>query len=97
VPKIALPKFWLANILVELFLAHRWVNISWKNKLNLIVEHWQAKKLITIQIRTNLLVMIKKLEGYALVAIQTGPYSISHLFRTTVVEPSSLFFSSKPV
>jgi hypothetical protein len=61
------------------------------------MEYWQAKKLATIQTRTNLLVMIKKLVGYALVAIQTGPYSVSHLFRTTVVEPSSLFFSCKPV
>jgi hypothetical protein len=27
-PKIALPKFWLANILVELFLAHKLANIG---------------------------------------------------------------------
>jgi hypothetical protein len=61
VPKIALPKFWLANILVELFLAHKLVNIGYKNELDLVVEHWQAKKLATIQTRTNLLVMTKKI------------------------------------
>jgi hypothetical protein len=61
VPKIALPKFWLANILVELFLAHKLANIGYKNELDLVVEHWQAKKLATIQTRTNLLVMTKKI------------------------------------
>jgi hypothetical protein len=44
-PKIALPKFWLANFLVELFLAHKLVNIGYKNKLDLVMEHWQAKKI----------------------------------------------------
>jgi hypothetical protein len=28
VPNIALPKFWLANILVDLFLAHKLANIG---------------------------------------------------------------------
>jgi hypothetical protein len=37
------------------------------------VEHWQAKKLATIQTTTNLLVMTKKLVGYDLVTIQTHP------------------------
>jgi hypothetical protein len=31
-PKIALPKFWIANILVELFLARKLANISQKMK-----------------------------------------------------------------
>jgi hypothetical protein len=35
----------------------------------LVVEHWQAKKLATIQTRTNLLAITKKLERYTLVAI----------------------------
>jgi hypothetical protein len=35
------------------------------------VEHWQDKRLATIETTTNLLVMIKKLVGYGLVAIQT--------------------------
>jgi sugar lactone lactonase YvrE len=47
--------------LVELFLAHKLVNIGQKNELELVVEHWQAKKLATIQTRTNLLVMAKKI------------------------------------
>jgi hypothetical protein len=28
VPNIALPKFWLANILVELFIAYKLINIG---------------------------------------------------------------------
>jgi hypothetical protein len=44
VPKIALPKFWLANILVELFLAHKFGQHWLKNELVFIVGHWQAKK-----------------------------------------------------
>jgi hypothetical protein len=75
VPKIALQRFWIANILVELFLAHKLTNVSLKNKLELIIKHWEAKKLVTIQRRTNLLVMAKKLVGYAMVANQTSPIS----------------------
>jgi hypothetical protein len=85
VPKIALPKFWLANILVELFLAHKFGQHWLKNELAFIVGHWQAKKLATIQTRTNILVMTKKLVGYALVAIQTHPTS-TQLSQKAILE-----------
>jgi hypothetical protein len=42
VPKIAQPKFWLANILVDLFLAHKLANMA---EIELVVGHWRAKKL----------------------------------------------------
>jgi hypothetical protein len=52
-PKIAVPKFWLANILVELFLVQSCPTFA-ENKL--VVEHWHAKILATIQTITNVLV-----------------------------------------
>jgi hypothetical protein len=36
VPKIHLPKFWLAIILIELFLAHKLSNIDQKKRLELV-------------------------------------------------------------
>jgi hypothetical protein len=72
VPKIALPKYWLAKILVEL-LPTNWPTLAKKNKVELVQKHWQTKKLVTIQRRTNLLAMTKKLVRYVLVAIQTHP------------------------
>jgi hypothetical protein len=38
-PKIVLLKFWLANILLKLFLAHKLANIGLKNELELVVKH----------------------------------------------------------
>jgi hypothetical protein len=57
----------------------------------LVIKHWEAKKLVAIQKRTNLLVMTKKLVGYAMIANQT-----SHISRgrstgchlSTLPEPS---------
>jgi hypothetical protein len=53
-----------------------------KNKLELVVEDWQAKKMKTIQTTNNLIVVTKKFEGYGLVVIQTHPKQTITLSRT---------------
>jgi hypothetical protein len=67
-PKIGKPKIWLMSCLPM-----NWPTLAKKNELELVVEHWQAKKSATIQTRSNLLAMTKKLVEYTLVAIQTHP------------------------
>jgi hypothetical protein len=42
-PKVALPKIWLAKILVDVLLANELANISYKNELELVMRHWHAK------------------------------------------------------
>jgi hypothetical protein len=72
-PKVVLPKIWLAKILVDVLLANELANIGYKNELELIVGHWHAKKLAAIQTHTNFLVIANKLVRYSLVTIQTCP------------------------
>jgi hypothetical protein len=57
--------------LVDVLLAHELANIGYKNKLELVVGHWHAKKLAAIQTHMNFLVIAIKLVRYSLVAIQT--------------------------
>lgn len=38
-PKLALPKIWLAKILVMVLLAHELANFDLKNELELAIEH----------------------------------------------------------
>jgi hypothetical protein len=72
-PKVVVPKIWLAKILVDVLLANELVNIGYKNELKLVVGHWYAKKLASIQTRTNFLVIANKLVRYSLATIQTCP------------------------
>jgi hypothetical protein len=72
-PKVVLPKIWLAKILVDVLLANKLANIGYKNELEFIVSHWHAKKLAAIQTHTNFLVISNKLVRYSLVTIQTCP------------------------
>jgi hypothetical protein len=53
------------------------------------VEHWQAKKLATIQTTTNLLVMTKKLVGYDLVTIQTHPIYVQMEYSLPITTTTS--------
>jgi hypothetical protein len=55
-----------------------------KDELELVVEHWQTKRLATIQTRTNLLAMTKTLVGYALVAIQTYPRVLKFVLKELI-------------
>jgi hypothetical protein len=75
--KVALPKIWLAKISVHILLTNEFVNIGYKNKLELAVEHWHTKKSAAIQTHTNFLVIANKLVRYSLVTIQTCPQSFS--------------------
>jgi hypothetical protein len=51
-----------------------WVDQLWrKNELELVRSHWHAKKLATIQTRTNVLIIAKKLIRYTLATNQTYP------------------------
>jgi hypothetical protein len=43
-PRVALPKIWLAKILVDVLLVHELANVSYKNELEFVVGHWHAKK-----------------------------------------------------
>jgi hypothetical protein len=43
-PRVALPKICLAKILVDVLLAHKLVNIGYKNELELVVGHWHMPK-----------------------------------------------------
>jgi hypothetical protein len=52
-PRVALPKIWLAKILVDVLLAYELANIGYKNVLELVVGHWHAKKLAAIQTHTT--------------------------------------------
>jgi hypothetical protein len=74
-PRVAQPNIWLAKILVNVLLAHELANIAYKNKLELVVGHWHAKKLAAIQTHMNFLVIASKLVRYSLVAIHTRPLS----------------------
>jgi hypothetical protein len=42
-PKVVLPKIWLAKILVDVLLANELANIGYKNELELVMRHWHAK------------------------------------------------------
>jgi hypothetical protein len=53
-PIVALPKICLAKILVDVLLVHEFDNIGYKNKLELVVGYWHAKKLAAIQTYTNI-------------------------------------------
>ena len=59
VPKVAPSKHWVAKILVEVLVAHDLADIGKKNELELARVHWHAKKMATIQTKTNLWVMTK--------------------------------------
>ena len=59
VPKVAPSKHWVAKILVEVSVAHDLGDIGKKNELELARVHWHAKKMATIQTKTNLWVMTK--------------------------------------
>ena len=59
VPKVAPSKHWAAKILVEVLVAHDLADIGKKNELELARVHWHAKKMATIQTKTNLWVMTK--------------------------------------
>ena len=87
-PKIAPSKHWLAKILVEVLVAHDFANIGKKNELELARVHWHAKKLATIQTKTNLWVMTKILVRCPLATIQTHPtrMAIGKWLRVYVVQ-----------
>ena len=57
VPKVAPSKHWVAKVLVEVLVAHDLADIGKKNELELARVHWHAKKMATIQTKTNLWVM----------------------------------------
>jgi hypothetical protein len=59
-PRVALPKIWLAKILVDVLLVHELANVSYKNELEFVVGHWHAKKMAAIQTHTNFLVIANK-------------------------------------
>jgi hypothetical protein len=44
-PKVVLPKIWLVKILVDILLVNELANIGYKNKLELVVGYWYAKKI----------------------------------------------------
>ena len=71
VPKVAPSNHWVAKILVEVLVAHDLADIGKKNELELPRVHWYAKKMATIQTKTNLWVMTKILVRCTLVTIQT--------------------------
>ena len=73
VPKVAPSKHWVAKILVEVLVAHDLADIGKKNELELARVHWHAKKMATIQTKTNLWVMTKILVRCTLATIQTHP------------------------
>ena len=73
VPKVAPSKHWVAKILVEVLVAHDMADIGKKNELELARVHWHAKKMATIQTKTNLWVMTKILVRCTLATIQTHP------------------------
>ena len=73
VPKVAPSKHWVAKILVEVLVAHDLADIGKKNELELARLHWHAKKMATIQTKTNLWVMTKILVRCTLATIQTHP------------------------
>ena len=75
VPKVAPSKHWVAKILVEVLVAHDLADIGKKNELELARVHWHAKKMATIQTKTNLWVMTKILVRCTLATIQTHPIS----------------------
>ena len=72
-PKVAPSKHWVAKILVEVLVAHDLADIGKKNELELARVHWHAKKMATIQTKTNLWVMTKILVRCTLATIQTHP------------------------
>ena len=72
-PKVAPSKHWVAKILVEVLVAHDLADIGKQNELELARVHWHAKKMATIQTKTNLLVMSKILARCTLDTIQTHP------------------------
>ena len=57
--------------MVEVLVAHDLADIGKKNELELARVHWHAKKMATIQTKTNLLVMTKILARCTLATIQT--------------------------
>ena len=63
----------MTKILVEVLVAHDLADIGKKNELELARVHWHAKKMATIQTKTNLLVMTKILARCTLATIQTHP------------------------
>ena len=73
VPKVAPSKHWVAKFLVEVLVAHDLADIGKKNELELARVHWHAKKMATIQTKTNLWVMTKILVRCTLATIQTHP------------------------
>ena len=73
VPKVAPSKHWVAKILVEVLVAHDLADIGKKSELELARVHWHAKKMATIQTKTNLWVMTKILVRCTLATIQTHP------------------------
>lgn len=58
---------------VEVLVAHDLADIGKKNELELAKVHWHAKKMATIQTKTNLWVMTKILVRCTLATIQTHP------------------------
>jgi hypothetical protein len=68
--RVALPKIWLAKILVDVSLTMNWPTLA-KHELKLVVAHWHAKKLAIIQTGTKYFDLVNKLVRYSLVTVQT--------------------------